>query len=178
MTHYSSGLSINHCTTRSQRSQSSEMYQGLSEWHALIQTFQWFSPFSLCIALSLPINTVNLQYMHWNISTAQQIILCPLYFQASSMIQVFNYFPIHHDPKDYTNPTPPSPSNCSHLTAFSYACWDRQFGNSIPNSTPWSSGNIAVSLATLSVKQGALCMEISASIKNPSVQTKPKYFHQ
>ncbi|KAL7488863.1 hypothetical protein ACHAW6_014453 [Cyclotella cf. meneghiniana] len=53
------------------------------------------------------------------------------------MLQAFSHFPVHHDPKDYTNATPPAPSNCSHLTAFSYACWDRQFGNSIPNSTPW-----------------------------------------
>ncbi|KAL7544836.1 hypothetical protein ACHAWF_010360 [Thalassiosira exigua] len=51
-------------------------------------------------------------------------------------VHAFNHFPSHHDKEAYTDATPPSPSECQRLTAFSNACWGGQFGNTIPDGTP------------------------------------------
>ncbi|KAL7516710.1 hypothetical protein ACHAWF_000075, partial [Thalassiosira exigua] len=48
----------------------------------------------------------------------------------------FNHFPSHHDKEAYTDATPPSPSECHRLTAFSDACWGGQFGNAVEDGTP------------------------------------------
>ena len=40
---------------------------------------------------------------------------------ASTTVQAFNHFPHHHDKEAYTDTTPPSPSECHQLTAFSDA---------------------------------------------------------
>ena len=54
---------------------------------------------------------------------------------ASNTIQAFNHFLAHHDKEAYTDATPPSPGDCSQLTAFSDACWGGQIGNSVPDGT-------------------------------------------
>jgi hypothetical protein len=56
--------------------------------------------------------------------------------RASSTLQAHNHFPHHHDKEAYSDATPPSPSECDRLTAFSDACWGGQMGNSIPDGTP------------------------------------------
>lgn len=55
---------------------------------------------------------------------------------ASSTLQSFNHFPNHHDKEAYDDATPPSPSECHELTAYSDACWGGQFGNHVKDGTP------------------------------------------
>ena len=56
--------------------------------------------------------------------------------ECESTLQAFNHFPHHHDKEAYSDATPPSPSECQNLTAFSDACWGGQIGNSVPDGTP------------------------------------------
>jgi len=55
---------------------------------------------------------------------------------ASQSLQAFNHFPHHHDKEAYSDATPPSPSECHQLTAFSDACWGGQIGNTVEDGTP------------------------------------------
>ena len=55
---------------------------------------------------------------------------------SCNTIQAFNHFPHHHDKEAYTDATPPSPSECNQLTAFSDANWGGQFGAAVPDGTP------------------------------------------
>jgi len=55
---------------------------------------------------------------------------------SSDTLQGFTHFPNHHDKEAYEDATPPSPSECHELTAFSDACWGNQVGNSVPDGTP------------------------------------------
>ena len=55
---------------------------------------------------------------------------------CAATLQAFNHFPHHHDKEAYSDATPPSPSECQNLTAFSDACWGGQIGNSVPDGTP------------------------------------------
>ena len=55
---------------------------------------------------------------------------------CGNTLQAFNHFPHHHDKEAYSDATPPSPSECHELTAFSDACWGGQFGNAVENGTP------------------------------------------
>ena len=55
---------------------------------------------------------------------------------SRNTIQAFSHFPHHHDKEAYTDATPPSPSECHQLTAYTDACWGSQVGNSVPVGTP------------------------------------------
>jgi hypothetical protein len=55
---------------------------------------------------------------------------------CATTLQAYNHFPHHHDKEAYSDATPPSPSECQQLTAFSDACWGGQMGNTIPDGTP------------------------------------------
>jgi hypothetical protein len=55
---------------------------------------------------------------------------------ACQSLQAFNHFPHHHDKEAYNDATPPSPSECHNLTAYSDACWGSQIGNAVPDGTP------------------------------------------
>lgn len=68
------------------------------------------------------------------VSTAEYGI--SFHSDACQTLQAFNHFPHHHDKEAYSDATPPAPSECQNLTAFSDACWGGQFGNSIPDGTP------------------------------------------
>jgi len=54
---------------------------------------------------------------------------------SCNTLQAFNHFPNHHDKEAYSDATPPSPSECHQLTAYSDACWGSQIGNSVPDGT-------------------------------------------
>jgi hypothetical protein len=55
---------------------------------------------------------------------------------ASNTTQAFNHFPHCHDKEAYTGASPPSPGDCTSLTAFSDACWGGHVSNSVPDGTP------------------------------------------
>jgi len=55
--------------------------------------------------------------------------------RASTSLNGFTHFPHHHDKEAYSDASPPTPSECHQLTAFSDACWGGQFGNAVPDGT-------------------------------------------
>ena len=72
--------------------------------------------------------------MKYIVTTAEYRI--SFHSDACQTLQAFNHFPHHHDKEAYSDATPPAPSECQNLTAFSDACWGGQFGNSVPDGTP------------------------------------------
>ena len=55
--------------------------------------------------------------------------------KSTHTLHGYNHFPNHHDKEAYTDATPPSPSECHEMTAFSDACWGGQFGNTVDDGT-------------------------------------------
>ena len=55
---------------------------------------------------------------------------------SCNTFQAFNHFPHHHDKEAYNDATPPSPSECNQLTAYSDANWGGHFGSAVPDGTP------------------------------------------
>ena len=58
------------------------------------------------------------------------------HLDSTNTLQAYNHFPNHHDKEAYNDATPPSPSECTQLTAYSDACWGGQIRNTVPDGTP------------------------------------------